>query len=62
MPPEPIELWARRCEIKEELSDWQAPALSGSLLPGGCLDDRVQLPVFPGVVRYFGWEGAPGAA
>ena len=46
MPPESMELWARRFEMKEGLSGgslW----LSGSFLPRGCQDDRAAATCFP---------------
>ena len=36
MPPEPVELWARKLELKEVL--WLSDSWPRALLPPGCLD------------------------
>ena len=52
MPPEHMELWARRFGIKA--------GLSGSLSSSpGCLGDPVTAACFQ--IEYFGWKGTPGA-
>ena len=60
MPPDQVQLWVRRFEIRNLLSG----GLLGSLglpLPWGWLVIVLQLLAFP-KGWYFGWEGTPGAA
>ena len=64
MPPECMELWARRFEIKEGLSDGKAWDLSGSralFFLQDVLMTVLELLAFPSG-WYFGWEETLGTA
>ena len=65
MPPECMEIWAKRFEIKEGLLGsrtgwlWLLGLLTGSFFLEDACVIVLQLPVFPNR-WYFGWEGTPG--
>ena len=61
MPPEGMELWARRFEIKEAFSGSGVGGIGSLFFLEDTWGTVLQLPAFPNG-QHFGWGGTPGAA